>query len=148
MSHECDEQNMIVTKRQKQHDPSPTPSRKLFIDYPYPVMTELNRTYMHQESSDHPHALPSLRWYKDCFHKMFGVINILHNHNTPISIIEKSFKQTHIDRRSSNVIVNDMQKKTKPCRTARVLASSMRQPKNDRDEERVPKLSMKLRPFD
>jgi len=106
---------MIVTKRHKHRAQSPTespsPSNKLFVDYPYPIITELNETYKQPKQAHHPHDLASLRRYTECFHKMFNVLHGLHSHDSPTSILEQSFRQANLNRRSPKTLVNKLQKK-------------------------------------
>jgi len=129
---------MIVTRRRKHRDQSPLPSsHKLFADYPYPVITELTNVYKQQKSSDHSCTLLSLQWYKDGFHKRFGMLHNLRRHGSSTSVIKPSFRQTQIDRCSSKSIVNNLQKEIQPTtRIKRILASSTSPPMNDQEEQK------------
>lgn len=130
---------MMLTKRHKHRDQSPTqslsPSRKLFVDYPYPLITELNKIDKQQKLSDHSHNLLSLRWYQGHFPKMFGILHSLRDHNSPTSILEQSFKQAHIDKCSSKVFVNNLQKETKPTRIKQILVTPTTPSINEDDEQ-------------
>jgi hypothetical protein len=134
---------MIVTKRHKHRAQSPTespsPSNKLFIDYPYPIITELNEIYTQSKQANHPHDLASLRWYTDCFHKVFNVLHGLHSHD---SILEQSFRQANINGRSSKTLVNSLQKKTQPTRVRKVLASSINNQDEQKDQRHVKKITI------
>ncbi|CAF1252699.1 unnamed protein product [Adineta ricciae] len=110
--------------------------KKLFVNYPYPILNELNRAYTEQqERTHHSHDLASLRWYKDCFHKAFSVLHGLSRDDSPSALLEKSLKQSHLNKRISKNIVNDLQKKTKPTRVRRILASSMTPPPKDEKDQ-------------
>jgi hypothetical protein len=102
---------MIVTKRHKHRAQSPTespsPSNKLFVDYPYPIITELNEIHKQPKQAN----LASLRRYIDCFHKMFNVLHGLHSHDSPTSTLEQSFRQANLNGRSSKTLDNNLQKK-------------------------------------
>lgn len=117
----------------KQNDRSPTASHKLFVDYPYPMINELNKTYKHHKSSDHLHDLVSLQWYKNGFHRMCGLLHNIRIHISPTSIVEQSFKQAHIDEHSSKAVVDNLKKQSKPTRIRRVLASSVRRPMDEEE---------------
>jgi hypothetical protein len=71
---------MSLIKRRKDQDqptnPSPVSSQKLFVDYPYPIITELVETYERREKSVRSHSLTSLKWYKNSLHKLFGILHI------------------------------------------------------------------------
>jgi hypothetical protein len=73
---------MPLIKRRKNRDQSstssPSSSHKLFVDYPYPIITELAKTYKPQKKSDHLHVLTILQQYKDNFHKLFGILHHCH----------------------------------------------------------------------
>ena len=106
--------------------------KKLFVDYPYPILNDLNRAYTEQQQrTHHSHDLASLRWYKDCFHKAFSVLHGLSRDDSPSTLLEKSLKQSHLNKCISESIVSDLQKKTKPTRVRRILASSMIPPPKD-----------------
>jgi len=128
---------MSATNRRKHRDQSPlASSHKLFADYPYPIINELDKTYKEKKSSDHSsYALASSRWYKDNFHKMFGILHNLRSVNSQTSIIQQSFKQVQIDGQGSKSIVNNLQKQTKPSSIKRIFAASMTTPMNEHEEE-------------
>jgi hypothetical protein len=131
---------MSVTNRRKHREKSstfsPASSHKLFADYPYPIINELNKTYKQKESFDHSaYALASSRWYTNSFHKMFDILHNLRSVNLETSIIEQSFKQAQIDGSGSKSIVNNLQKKTKPTRIKRIFASPMTPPIHEHEEQ-------------
>ena len=131
---------MLLSKHHSHQDGSPTSSpassRTLFAEYPYPEITELNKEYKKKKKSSYlPSSLTSLHWHRDNFDKMIGMLQNLHIHRSPSSILEQSFRQAHINGRSSNAIVSSLQKQTKPTRVRRILPSSMRSPINDDQPE-------------
>ncbi|CAF0800826.1 unnamed protein product [Adineta ricciae] len=89
------------------------------------------RSVIHHDKKDEA----SLRWYKDCFHKAFSVLHGLSRDDSPSALLEKSLKQSHLNKRISKNIVNDLQKKTKPTRVRRILASSMTPPPKDEKDQ-------------
>ncbi|CAF1311765.1 unnamed protein product [Adineta ricciae] len=124
--------------------------KKLFVDYPYPILNELNKAYTEQQQrTHHSHDLASLRWYKDCFHKAFSILHGLSRDDSPSVLLEKSLKQSHLNKRISKSIVNDLQKKTKPTRVRRILASSMTPPpKDEKDQNQLCVRVLKSADFD
>ncbi|CAF0748537.1 unnamed protein product [Rotaria sordida] len=122
---------MPVIKRRKQYDHSPTQSssssRKLFVDYPYPTLTELEKMYeqQQQKQSDHFYTAKSLRRYKDYLNKMFDTLHGLQNHNSLTSTLEEPIKQSHIDEYSSKAHVNKLQKIIKSFHNKQLFARSI-----------------------
>ncbi|CAF0830583.1 unnamed protein product [Rotaria sp. Silwood1] len=120
---------MLVIKRCKQHDRSPTQSssssHRLFADYPYPTLTKLEKTCEQQQKLyNHSHTPISLRRYKDYLNKMLSTLNSLHHHNSPISTPEQIVQQTDIDRYLSKAHVNNSQQKNRPTDNKQLFVSS------------------------
>jgi hypothetical protein len=133
---------MIATKEHRSRTESSASSKKLFEDYPYPILTELSKTSKQRKSSAHRHALRSLQWYRECFHRMFGM---LHTHDTPTSILEQSFRQVHIDEISSETIVNNLQKTSKRTRIKYLFVTPTTTFMNDQEqtnESRIRRINM------
>lgn len=131
---------MLVKKRSKYRGQTailtPRSSQKLFADYPYPILMELNKTFEQPKKSTHLCALVSLQWYKDSFHKLFHVLHDPHGHSSPGPITEQLFQPAHIDESSSSMMTNDLPTQTKPARIKRILATSMTAPLNSQKEEK------------
>lgn len=121
---------------------TPRPGRKLFVDYPYPVINELSKACEQHKSNSHLHTLTSLKWCRNCFHRMFGVLHDIRGHISSNAIIEESLKHAHVDENSTKRVVNNLQEHTQPIQiqTRRKLAasSSMSPPMNgdERDDHR------------
>ncbi|CAF2420829.1 unnamed protein product [Rotaria sp. Silwood2] len=122
---------MLVIKRNKQRDQSPTQplssSRKLFADYPYPILTELEKAceQKQQKHSKHSYIPISLLRYKDYLNKTFDTLNGFHNRNLLVSTLEKSVTQSNINRYLSKDHANNLQQKTKPIDNKQLFASSI-----------------------
>lgn len=123
---------MPLIKRHKRSEKlqteRPSSSQKLFVDYPYPLLAELERQCEKREKlSTSSYTLEYLRRYKDYLNRMLSSFNNLHNHGSSRLMLEKSaiegssFKfqvkslperrelmnKTQFPARSINLMVND-----------------------------------------
>lgn len=90
---------MFNTKGPKQHASSQTHGkhRQLFADYPYPILTELNKAYEQRQKSSHSSAFLSSKWYRANFRKLFAVLHDGRSHDSSSAIVKQSFRSTHLN---------------------------------------------------
>ena len=90
---------MFNAKGPKQHASSQTHGkhRQLFADYPYPILTELNKAYEQRHKSSHSSSLVSSKWYKENFRKLIAVLHDGRSHDSSSAIVEQSFRSTHLN---------------------------------------------------
>lgn len=120
---------MFPVKQHKQNDKvvqtqSSAACHKLFVDYPYPILTELENTCKpKQKVSKHSYTLAYLRRYRDYLNKMRSTFTGLTNHNS--STLMPSTQQPNIDRYQSQASVNNVSEEHQPMRTRKSLVSSI-----------------------
>jgi len=131
---------MLLTKhrRRKDENPSTSSHRELFGDYPYPIINRLTeeqqRYEQGQESRIRFSSLVSLHWHRDNLHQLADLIHQIHMPTSTSSIIEQSFRQTHLSDRASKKFIGNLAKETKPTRIRRIFPSLMKPPINDEAE--------------
>ncbi|CAF3294849.1 unnamed protein product [Rotaria socialis] len=121
---------MFSIKRHMQNGNVQTQSsatcHKLFVDYPYPILTELENTCKpKQKLSKHSCTVSYLRRYRNYLNKMLSTFNGLTNHNSSTLMLDPSAQQPNIDRYQSQAFVNNVSEEHQSMRTRKSLVSSI-----------------------
>ena len=119
---------MFNSKEPKIHvssRPSGSP-RKLFADYPYPILTELDKIdEQRQRRASTSSKFKFSRWYKDNFRKLVGLSQERARDNTSKTIVERSLRQTQLNEHPLQAITIDS-----PIRIETNSSSSISSPWN------------------
>ena len=128
---------MLLTKhrRRKDENPSTSSHRELFGDYPYPIINRLTeeqqRYEQGQESRIRFSSLVSLHWHRDNLHQLADLIHQIHMPTSTSSIIEQSFRQTHLSDRDGKNCLLALPEGEIPTRKRRVSPGFVIPPDDD-----------------
>lgn len=100
-------------------------TRKLFADYPYPILTELDQIYEQRQRRSSSSKFKSSRWYKDNFRKLISLLQERDSDSTSNTIVEQSLRQNQLNAQSLKSITADSPLRFESLHGARISYNSI-----------------------